>query len=70
MVRNARRLKKFEDDLIRNGERLSFPQALRMFQGMWNEAKTLGVFHPKNLLEGLDKDVEMAKILNSCSKKS
>jgi hypothetical protein len=70
MVRNARRLKKFEDDLIKNGRRLSFPQTLKIFQGMWKEAKMLGAFRSKNLLEGIDKDIEMAKILNSCSKKS
>ena len=70
MVRNARRLKKFEDDLLKNGRRLSFLQALKIFQGMWNEAKMLGAFRSKNLLEGIDKDIKMARVLNSCSKKS
>jgi len=37
---------------------------------MWNEGVMLGVLPPKNPLEGIEVDIKVAKVLNSCLKKS
>lgn len=67
MVKDARLLAKFEDEQLRK-ERLSYSQALKIFEAMWKEAVNLGILPLKDPLEGIEKDIELARILNSCSK--
>ena len=67
MVKNSRLLAKFEDEQLRK-ERLSYAQALKIFEAMWKEAVKLGVFPLKDPLEGIETDIELARVLNSCSK--
>ncbi len=66
MVKDARLLAKFEDEQLRK-ERLSYAQASKIFEAMWKEAMNLGILPSKNPLEGIEKDIELARILNSCS---
>lgn len=70
MLRESELLKKFEDDFIRDAGRLSFGQASRLFAGMWEEGMKLGVLPPKNPLDGIEVDILIARILNSCLKNS
>lgn len=70
MIKNPEILKKFEDGLIRDAEKLSFKQAMNLVTSMWEEGVKLGVLPPKEPLEGIDVDIKIAKILNSCLKKS
>ncbi len=70
MIKNPEILKKFEDGLIRDEEKLSFKQAMNLVTSMWEEGVKLGVLPPKEPLEGIDIDIKIAKILNSCLKKS
>ena len=70
MIKNSATLKKFEDEFIRTSGPLPFNRALRLFTAMWKEAAALGAFPPKDPLEGIEVDINIAKILNSCSKKS
>ena len=37
---------------------------------MWNEGLKFGVLPSKDPLEGIDVAIRIAKVLNSCSKKS
>jgi len=69
MIRDAGALQRFEDSVIR-GRKLSHPQALRLFEAMWQEGVALGVLPPKDPLEGIDVDIKIARALNSCLKKS
>jgi hypothetical protein len=69
MINDAGALKRFEDSVIREGK-LSHPQALRLFEAMWQEGVALGVLPPKDLLEGIEVDMRISRIVNSCSKKS
>jgi len=69
MINDAGALKRFEDSLIREGK-LSHLQALRLFEAMWQEGVALGVLPPKDLLEGIEVDMRISRIVNSCSKKS
>ncbi len=43
-------------------------QALEIFEAMWNYAKSLGVLPLKDELEGIEKNIILARILNSCSR--
>ena len=70
MIKHPEVFKKFEDDFIRDDGKLSFDSAIKLFTYMWNEALHLGVFPPKNPLEGIEVDIQIAKTLNSCLKKS
>ena len=70
MIKNTGQLRKFEDDFIRNKGNLSYSQALKIFESMWYEGVKLGVLPPKDPLEGINVDINIAKVLNSCLKKS
>ena len=64
MVRSKKALQEFEDNLNRKGERLSYKQAMTLFVAMWLEARRMGVLPLKNPLEGIEVDIEVARILN------
>jgi len=68
MIKDVKALQKFEDSVIR-GRELSHPEALRLFEAMWQEGVALGVLPPKDPLEGIEVDLRIARIVNSCSKK-
>jgi hypothetical protein len=70
MIKDKEILKKFEDDFIRDKGEMPFSRAVKLFTEMWNEGVKLGILPPKDPLEGIEVDIRVAKILNSCSKKS
>ena len=70
MIKNPELLKILEDSFIRNEGKLSFDRAIKLFTSMWNEGLKFGVLPSKDPLEGIDIDIRIAKVLNSCSKKS
>jgi hypothetical protein len=70
MIKYPEVLQEFEDDFIRHDGKLSFDTAIKLFTSMWNEAANLGVFPPKDPLEGIQVDIRIAKTLNSCLKQS
>ena len=69
MIKNSKLWEAWERERIRK-EKLTYPQALRIFEGLWLEAKNLGILPLKNPLEGIDVDIRIARILNKCLKKS
>lgn len=69
MIKNSEILKKFEDSLIRDEGKLTFDKAIKLFTSMWNEGVRLGVLPPKEPLEGIEVDIRIAKVLNSCLKR-
>ena len=68
MIKNQELLEKFETKLI-SSQKLSYEENLKIFESMWNLACELKVFPPENPIEGIEKDIELARILNLCSKK-
>lgn len=70
MIKNAYILRKFEDDLIRSETKRSAEQSFELFTAMWKEGVVLGVLPPSDPWEGIDVDVRIARILNSCLTKS
>ncbi|MFO7665972.1 MAG: hypothetical protein R6V76_05080 [Desulfobacterales bacterium] len=70
MIKNASILRKFEDDFIRREPMRSVEQSFQLFAAMWNEGINLGVLPPSDPWEGIDVDIRIAGILNSCLIKS
>ena len=68
MIKDSEVLEQFEREMIKK-EKLSFKQALALFEAMWQEGVDLNVLPPKNPLEGIEVDIRIARILN-CLKKS
>ena len=68
MIKNPDILEQFEKQRIRE-EKLSFEEALKIFEAMWKEGVNLGVLPPKDPLEGIEVDIRIARILN-CLKNS
>ena len=70
MIKNPELFREFEDRLTRDEGKLSFEQSIKLFTSLWNEGVKLGVLPPREPLEGIDVDIKIAKVLNSCSKSS
>ena len=69
MIRDVPELQQFEREFSR-ACRISHRQALAILDGLWAEGKALGVLPPKDPMSGIDVDLRVARILNSCSKRS
>ena len=69
MIKNSKILTEFEADEAKH-EKFSYAEALKIFEAMWQEGISLGVLPQKNPLDGIETDIKIAKILNSCSKNS
>jgi len=68
MTRDFDAIKQFEDDLARKEGRLDYSKALEIFTRLWEEGCALGVLPPADPLEGIETDITIARILNSCSR--
>ena len=62
-------MKKFEDQWI-STQKLTPEQAFQILDSMREEAVTLGTLPSKDPMEGIEVDLRIAEILNSCSKTS
>lgn len=70
MIKDAQLLKKFEDTIMQKEGILSFSYSMRIFESLWNEGVKLGILPSKKPLEGIEVDIKIAQVLNSCLKKS
>lgn len=70
MIKDEKLLREFEDRIIKEEGRLSFSYSLRIFESLWKEAMALGILPSSNPLEGIETDIKIARILNSCLKSS
>ena len=70
MIHKPELISDLEKEFMKNEGKLTYEQSVRLFTHMWNEAVTLGVLPLKDPLEGIEVDIKIAKVLNSCSKKS
>jgi hypothetical protein len=67
MVKNPKLLEKFNCEQIKK-EKLSYLSALKIFEALWKEGVSLGVLPLKDPMEGIEVDIKIAKVLNSCLK--
>lgn len=63
MIRNTAKLKNFYRKLIEK-ENISHKQALAIYEAMHAQAVSLGVISSKNILDGLDVTIRIAKAIN------
>ena len=68
MIGDFKEKRKFEDDLARREGRLDHGKALEIFTRLWEEGLELGVLPPTDPMEGIETDILVARILNSCSR--
>lgn len=68
VIRNSDKLAQFEREEMRRANELTYEQALRLFESLWLEAKTLGTVGTGDPLRGLDADIELARTLNALSR--
>ncbi len=69
MIRKGKRLASFERQFLRDS-RLPYSKALAIFTALWQEAVDLGKLPPPDPMEGIEVDLRIARILNSCLKSS
>lgn len=69
MIRDVGALQSFEEEFALR-HRLSHGQALAIVDALWAEGRALGVLPPGDPMAGIEVDIRMAAVLNSCSKKS
>jgi hypothetical protein len=70
MIRNLQKIEAFEKEFIKRDKSLSYEKALKIFTSLWKEGMDLGVLPPQDPMEGIEIDIKIAKILNSCLKNS
>lgn len=68
MIKDSVSLRRIEDSFNREEGRLPFEKAMKIFTSLWIEAKDLGILPLKDPLEGIEIDIKIARILNSCLK--
>ncbi len=64
MIKNKKKLEKFEKELIR-GKKADIEKNFRIVDALYREAVELGVFPPKDPLEGLETVIKIARVVNS-----
>ncbi len=66
MVKSGRILKKFEQVFVRR-KQTDISANFRLLEGMYREARILGVFPSKDPLEGIEADIRIARVVNRVS---
>jgi hypothetical protein len=69
MIEKPHLVKDLEAEFLAR-EKLPYKEALHIFESLWREGVTLGVLPPEDPSEGLEVDLRIAKVLNSCSRNS
>lgn len=69
MIKNPLAWSQFKDSQSAK-EPPDYLKGLTIFEALWAEAVALGVLPLRDPLAGLETDIALAGILNSCSKKS
>jgi len=69
MIRNHHLLEDLEREFL-SSEKLPYHKALRLFEAMWKEGVQFGALPPRDPSEGLEVDLTIARVLNSCSRNS
>ena len=64
MIKDEQRWRQFKRELIRSQE-LTIEQKYKILNALLHEARALGVFPPKDPLEGIEIKIKLAKIINA-----
>jgi len=63
MVRDKQHLEEFNKNYY-SSQKSDLLKNLSILEGMWEEAKELGIFPLKDPLDGIEKNIRIARILN------
>ena len=63
MIKNRRMVDLFENSLARLSA-VEYQRNLQIFESLYREACSLGVFPLKDPLDGIDLDIHLARIMN------
>lgn len=63
MIKNKYKLNKFYQKLIKR-ENISYKEALAIYEALHKEAVSLGIINSKDILDGLETDLRIARTLN------
>lgn len=66
MIKNPDLLQNLEDERLQR-EKADFLKNMRLMEGMYWEAVSLGVFPLKDSLDGVEIDIRIAEVINSVS---
>lgn len=69
MLRDPKAWRNFENERIRR-EPVDLQRNIYIYEEMAKEAKSLGVFPPKNPLEGLEHKIRLTGVLNALPRRS
>lgn len=65
MIKNVKKLQELEDKIIRESH-LNYEQSIKIYDSMWKEVLALGIIKFENYLDDIEKDINLAKVLNKC----
>ncbi len=63
MIGNQRAIDLFENSLI-SKSRADYQQNLKIFEALYQEARSIGIFPLKDPLDGIDSDIHLARVMN------
>jgi hypothetical protein len=63
MIKNRSLIDSFEDTLARR-DSVDYRRNLQIFTALYQEARSLGVLPLKDLLDGIDSDIHLARVMN------
>jgi hypothetical protein len=63
MIKNPQKLRAFEAELVK-AEKIDIDRNFRLLDALYEEALALGVFPPKDALEGIEVDIRIARAVN------
>lgn len=69
MIKNVEMFRRFEADWIA-GQKPDFAENMRILDGMYELARKLGHFSGDNPLEGIEKNIRIASIINRVRRSS
>ena len=64
MIKNKTKLEEFYRELDR-GEKLSYKEAIAIYEALYAEAVSLGVISSENIMDGIEVDIRIARAINS-----
>ena len=66
MIKDTEIMRKFECDFVSDQGCIPYEQARKLFTAMWKEGIMLGVFPSADPQAGVEVDIRIARILNTC----
>jgi hypothetical protein len=66
MIRDRQQLEEFERHLLKTGK-LSYKQALAIYESLFKEAVSLGAVGSNNWMEDIEVDIKIARAINGLS---